>query len=197
MTEKVYVVPAYALQEITRDSVIAALSTGYFYERDKAETNENLKQIIPYVTVTRFDGKILAYKRSKKAGEGRLHNKWSIGFGGHVNPIDLQGVAKDEFSFFAAINRELTEELEWGDKLAENGLVLTLDKVIYDDSNEVGRVHLGLAFSVILQGYYGDEDPKIGDDEIAELKWVTVEEALELENLENWSKLALNKTVYE
>lgn len=193
MKEQVFVIPAYLIaQGITRENVIAALHRGYFYDRTEAETNENLKQIIPYVTITRDDGKVLAYKRSKQAGEGRLHNKWSVGFGGHVNPIDLPSAPKDELGFLAAINREITEELEWGDKLDTDGYALCMDEIIYDDSNAVGRVHLGLGFTMLLQGDYTDDYPSIGDDEIGELKWVTKEEALELENLEGWSVIVLS-----
>lgn len=190
MTEQVFVVPTYALKEITQQNVINALAAGYFYGRGEAETNENLKQIIPYVTITRGDGKVLAYRRSKKGREGRLHNKWSVGFGGHVNPEDLQEAPTDEKAFTYAINRELTEELEWGEELLD-GFDVSLKKIIYDNSNAVGRVHLGLNFVLKLED--PKDYPQIGDDEIAEIKWVTKEEALELENLEGWSKIALTE----
>lgn len=192
--EKVFVIEEYWIgSKINKDNVLKALQFGCFYNRKEVETLEYLKQIIPYVTIIRNDGKILSYKRSKKAGENRLHNKWSIGFGGHVNPIDLPNGAKNADDFLKAINREVNEELDWGNKLIEDGYTIELQDVIYDSSNEVGRVHIGLSFYLLLHKNYKDNIPIIGDKEVSEIKWVTRKEALELENLEGWSKMVLKE----
>ena len=60
---------------------------GFFVEREYAERTPTLKQIIPYTLVTRGE-EILLLQRTKGGGEARLHNKLSIGVGGHVNPVD-------------------------------------------------------------------------------------------------------------
>jgi len=160
-----------------------------FIDRDKAEKDESVKQIIPYVVVNdpRKDNVILAYSRSKKSGEKRLHNKWSIGIGGHVNPIDdtedkipMQIVA-------AAASRELSEELEWGKSKLECDFFPVA--IIYDDSNEVGRVHFGVVFAFELKG--DTEQPTLKEDTINELNWLQIDEMGDL-NLENWSSLIVN-----
>ena len=151
MTEQIFVVPSSLVVDTEKDTVIAVLPGGHFTDRDTAETNEDLKQIIPYVTIQRADDdKYLAYKRSKKAGETRLHDKWSVGFGGHVNPEDLPEAPKNEMSFLYAIERELTEELKWENDRVDQ-FVISMEKIIYDDSDALGRVHLGLNFGMLLQ----------------------------------------------
>ena len=58
-----------------------------FKSREAVEKNQDLKQIIPYVIIQTKDLKNIAvYKR--KGSEERLHDLWSIGIGGHINPID-------------------------------------------------------------------------------------------------------------
>ena len=187
MTEQVLVVDN---DELLSDSPSDYIPKAYFINRDIAEIDESKKQIIPYVAVLRGD-KILAYQRSNKGKEDRLQGKWSIGFGGHVNPEDLVGEPVDEMSLFYAINRELTEELEWGD-IFEGGWVLSAAGTIYDDSNSVGKVHYGIAFKLELENTES-EYPKVAEDEIATIKWVSLKEAVELPNLEEWSKIFIEK----
>ena len=61
---------------------------GFFVERDHAERNPALKQIIPY-TVVQVEDRVLLLRRLRTGGERRLHDKLSIGVGGHINPVDL------------------------------------------------------------------------------------------------------------
>src|SRR5687768_834109 len=62
-------------------------ANNFFTARAAAETNAELKQIIPYVILT-HDDRVLHYVRGKKAGEQRLVAKGSIGIGGHMNDGD-------------------------------------------------------------------------------------------------------------
>lgn len=190
MKESVLVVPSISIDNINDiNSVKKSLQDGYFADRELAEVDETHKQIIPYVMITNEKDQVLAYKRSKKGGEGRLYDKWSVGFGGHVNPEDILGEIVDFESFYYSINRELTEELVWGDvNISFDDIKVT--KTIYDDSNEVGRVHLGLLFEMKIE-QEGSVYPKIDEDAIEEIVWITKNEAWELENLEEWSKIAL------
>ena len=65
------------------------LSVPYaFVGRDACETDDDLKQMIPYVIV-RHGGKYLAYSRTSQSGEKRLVGKRSVGIGGHINPTDV------------------------------------------------------------------------------------------------------------
>ena len=112
----------------------------YFIDRPKAETDSELKQIIPYVVVTGKSGKIFSLKRKTAQTEKRLHNKSSIGVGGHINP---DGNAEKNISGIIerSLERELHEELS-----VKCPYKYTLIGYLNDDSNDVGSVHFGLVY---------------------------------------------------
>jgi predicted NUDIX family phosphoesterase len=56
-----------------------------FMNRDEAEESAFHKQLIPYVILMSED-KIFLYRRGEKGSEARLHDQYSIGIGGHINP---------------------------------------------------------------------------------------------------------------
>lgn len=102
-----------------------------YQPRGPAESDESVRQLISYIIFV-HRGDVLVYRRLKKSGERRLHGNYSIGFGGHINDGDS--------GYEAAVDREAREELQFpvGRPVMEyRGFVL-------DDSNAVGRVHLGI-----------------------------------------------------
>jgi predicted NUDIX family phosphoesterase len=152
----------------------------HFLPRDKAETDEWNIQVIPYVVFLHRD-RILCYTRTKQSGEGRLRGKDSIGFGGHINDVD--GL-KPLDAYIAGLRRELTEELKHEGDLD----FLNLVGCIYDDTTDVGRVHFGLVYTLMLL----TPEVSTADESIADLVWCTTEELREAareDRLENWSKL--------
>jgi len=115
---------------------------GFFVDRDAAEKDPALKQLIPYCILER-DGELFCVQRLKEQSEGRLHGLRSIGIGGHVNPQDHapRGVLD------AGLRRELTEELvipelgqSWPQFLG----------LLNDDTTDVGSVHAGLVYRLRL-----------------------------------------------
>ena len=60
-----------------------------FMDREAAENDPSHKQIIAYAIFC-HQGRILHYTRGGSGGEARLHDKGSIGIGGHINPVDRQ-----------------------------------------------------------------------------------------------------------
>ncbi|NJL71418.1 MAG: NUDIX domain-containing protein [Candidatus Competibacteraceae bacterium] len=142
----------------------------FHYPRKAAEDDVNLKQIIPY-TLACLDGRFLAYRRAKR--DDSLSDRWSVGFGGHV----------EEKSWVEARLREMQEETGL---TTENGTFLAVGTV-NDDSDHVGKCHFGIVSILMLTSTDG---LKFGE-EVAEYKWVTKEEALQLPNLEKWSKMTL------
>ena len=150
------------------DVVRAVSRLGTFVDRDLAEDDPSLKQIIPYGLIVQGSD-VFIMKRSSKGGDPRLHEKISLGVGGHVNPSDrtradepraVQGLAAlagdlaeagtDFLAVAAAFQRELDEEL-----VVESAYRSEVLGVLNDDSNPVGRVHLGLVFRLRL------EDPRV------------------------------------
>ncbi|MBN2722813.1 MAG: NUDIX domain-containing protein [Deltaproteobacteria bacterium] len=113
------------------------LDNGFFVERKWAEKDSSFKQIIPYILMKRGN-EIFLFRRLKGGGEKRLHNLWSVGIGGHINPGEVTESPEDIFT--AAALREINEELVVSGQLSPVRPAFLLN----DDSNEVGSVHLGL-----------------------------------------------------
>jgi predicted NUDIX family phosphoesterase len=150
-----------------------------FTERKPAETNPNLKQIIPYCVLS-HQGKFLRYERGQSGGEHRLRTKKSIGIGGHINPIDTKHNQK---TYENALERELQEEIEYEKILSRKTLGF-----LNDDSNPVGEVHLGIV--EILELSSPNISPK--EDAIQNPELLSLQRILEdKDSLENWSQLTL------
>lgn len=112
--------------------------------RSAAEKDYNFKQLIVYVLIRSGD-LYLTYKRTPRAHEERLRQKYSIGIGGHVNTIDRNQLPlfnddHKEGLLVQAVWREIREEINIKCKiLAEPQLICFIN----DDSNNVGKVHFG------------------------------------------------------
>ena len=126
---------------------------GFFVERRRAELDCDLKQIIPYTLVVRHgaadEPEVLLLRRLAKGGEARLHDKLSIGVGGHIDADDARDLAEGELA--RVLDRGTRREL--GEELVLAGQP-TLHRVglINDDSNPVGAVHLGLVQLALVEG---------------------------------------------
>lgn len=174
---------------------------GFFVERGYAERTPELKQLIPYTIVRRGD-EVLLLRRTAAGGEVRLHDKLSIGVGGHVNPVDarlpdgaplpeIDGVpVNPKFARLldplpAATRREVIEE-----ELEVTGPVrLSPIGLMNDDTTPVGAVHVGLVQVLDLEG----GDARVREVDQLEGTFVSVEE-LEGQlaagaNFETWSAL--------
>ena len=152
---------------LTRRDFEARVSRyGFFVERDHAERNPGLKQVIPYSIVVR-GGDVLLMRRLSKGGEERLHDKLSIGVGGHLNPVDAEqptgrgGRETDPIS--AGSRREIEEELH-----IEGQIEMHRVGILNDDSNPVGAVHVGLVQVVHAHG-----DVRVREEDVLEGSFVT------------------------
>mgnify|MGYP000388459235 CR=1 FL=1 len=155
--EQVLVVPRALLDEIGTfegirteglDAAVKRLldpASHFFMDRAEAEENPSHKQLIPYC-VFRCGDKILHYTRGKSGGESRLHAKISVGVGGHVNPVDMDGGKTGADVYHAAVTREIEEELNLPEKHQHRVIAL-----INDESNPVGQVHLGIVHLIDLE----------------------------------------------
>ena len=120
--------------------------------RAEAEDDTAYKQLIPYILLHR-DGEFFGYTRAKGQGEARLLGRRSIGIGGHVEEyVDgEEGVDRTSPAVLRAAMRELDEEV--GVDLVDVTLVLA--GLVNDDSDPVGRVHLGVVFVADLPSSCG------------------------------------------
>ena len=151
-------------------------------------------QLLPYIVVE-CDEKPFLYRRSKKVGESRLAGNTSIGVGGHPTVDDVNtdcqvGFDVPAFSNASAfksallnsIERELDEELG----IMVDARELEDIRFIVDHSNDVGKLHLGLAMKAVVDSpvYCAEEElHTIGHVSYAELKTMDIHE--------NWTRILL------
>lgn len=152
--------------------------------RDQAETDPEFKQLIPYC-VFRYKNTLFHYRRGKGVGESRLAGLLSIGLGGHINPSDAGSL--QETSYRAGLARELAEEI--ASMAPSHSRPLGL---VNDDSNDVGRVHLGIVHLFEL------EAPllQLREPELESLGFIDVNTLLSRrEQLETWTGYILDSGV--
>jgi predicted NUDIX family phosphoesterase len=171
-------------------------------ERRHAELDPSLKQIIPYCVVLdatkrEADPPALRLRRLPKQGEKRLHDKLSIGIGGHLNPVDQGNPAREGAARGApsasvldeGVLRELSEELEIryvGSKAAPPEPL----GVLNDDSTPVGSVHFGIVYALAVSGdtTIREKDHMTGDW----VPWSRLREEAEAgAKFESWSSILL------
>lgn len=138
--ERVLVVPrsvvpdAAAWRGVRLDGVDAFLEVvareGRFEARHAMELDPAFKQVIPYL-VLRDGARYFLMRRTRAGGDARLHDRWSIGVGGHLNPGDAD--------VFGGLRREWREELDAAFEPAFRPIAL-----LNDDTTEVGAVHIGV-----------------------------------------------------
>ncbi len=155
--------------------------------RPHLEEDENFKQIIPYVILA-HQGKIAVYQRTKKGGESRLHHSHSIGFGGHMDAFDLaydpDGSINLDQTIETSAQREIDEELVVSGISSKTKL-----GYIIDNSNPVGRVHIG----VVERWELTSDQIKSNEDEIKVVGMYDIEELKQLDvKMENWSEHIIN-----
>ena len=189
MDENVLVVPARTIEaqlQTTFDPAAAetviktANQLRKFLPRSQVETDESHKQIIPYICIRHADAFVLL-QRTKKQSEARLHNKYSLGIGGHINEQEVAGGAKD--LVYAGLLRELKEEIT----VAE-GWKLNLLGTIYDSSTPVGRVHFGIVYELETH----ERSFTLNEPELMSGTWVAKKELSGFKDrMETWSQLLL------
>jgi predicted NUDIX family phosphoesterase len=109
-----------------------------YIARDEAEKDTGHKQLIPYVLIV-CKNDVFRYRRGKRGGEGRLHALYSVGIGGHIAADDRLLFSGDAVGYEDAMWREVWEEVQVSSRFREHCVGL-----INDDSNDVGRHHLGV-----------------------------------------------------
>ena len=120
------------------------VQNGVFRKRKELEEDPSYKQIIPYAIISNSESFYL-FKRTSKQTEKRLHNKLTLGVGGHMNPRDTTE-PKDQY-LINELKREFFEEV----KLLNGCLIEDIEFIgfINDDSISVGSVHIGLLYNKI------------------------------------------------
>jgi predicted NUDIX family phosphoesterase len=194
LQERILCFPTSALDELGRFQGLSTDVTRYFpaivtpplcryVPRYKAETDEGLKQVIPYVLFLCQDS-IFSYRRGKRGSEARLHELHSVGIGGHIDEArDHLLFSQDEMVYYEAVRREVAEEVS-----VEYSDMPPCAALINDDSTSVGRVHFGVVH--VIQLARAEITKK--ESPITSAAMVDVRLAMEqLDQYETWSQLCL------
>lgn len=172
----------------------------YLLDRNHCERDDEFLQIIPYITLLKeIDSTdyIFAYQRGKGSGEERLHNKYSIGLGGHIETHPesyscfFEHIAKEA-------ERELVEEVglpqgkyykKLYDCLKNSNFAL-----LYLNNEPVNKYHICL--SIVIQIDENDMT-ELEKDIIINSKWLHMHDLIDSKRkgeipFEEWTELIVD-----
>ena len=150
-----------------------------YLARPDAEEDPSYKQLIPYC-LFRHGDLIFHYTRGTKQGEARLHAKKSVGVGGHISTLDRDS---QQETYLAGMERELDEEVS-----IETGYREQLIGLLNDDSNDVGKVHLGVVHVFDL------DKPQVlpREESMIDAGFAPLSQLVEeIDSFETWSQICL------
>ena len=148
---------------------------GRFQAREAMERDPAYKQVIPYL-VLRDGARYFLMHRTRAGGDTRLHDRWSIGVGGHLNPGDAD--------VFGGLRREWREEVDAAFEPDFQPIAL-----LNDDTTEVGSVHIG----VIVVADAAGRPVRVRETDKLEGEFVDPAEVRAVvDRLETWSALVFD-----
>jgi predicted NUDIX family phosphoesterase len=148
-----------------------------FIWRSAAETDQNYKQIIPYI-IFKYENTYFMMQRKSNSSDTRLQSKYSLGIGGHIRKEDLE-----QKSLFDWAQREFKEEISYNGNFS----IFPIG-ILNDETNAVGKVHTGFVFLLI-----GDSNLISIRDEHKSGKLMTLQECKQVyDKMESWSQLAFD-----
>lgn len=146
-----------------------------FRRRSDVEHDPSWKQLIPYL-VLRDGERVFLMQRTRAGGDERLHERYSIGIGGHLNPGDGD--------VLGGLRREWREEIDAAFEPRFEFLGL-----LNDDEDPVGAVHLGLVYSADA----ANRPVAVRETDKLRGSFVPVAEVRRVyEDLETWSQLVFD-----
>lgn len=200
MEEKVFALPTSELWNLipyTEKGLIkgnseilkAIVQNGLFRKRSELEEDTSFKQIISYALISDSDSFYL-FKRSPGQTEKRLHNKFTLGAGGHMNPGESEKPGENYLT--DELKREISEEV----KLLNGCRIEDIEFIgfINDDTIPVGRAHIGLLYNIRVS----NKEVYINEPDKMTAEWVSKSGLNEFyEGLETWSKIVLDSYIQD
>jgi predicted NUDIX family phosphoesterase len=170
------------------------VQNGLFLRRSELEEDPSFKQIIPYAIISNKEPErsgvpqsqsFYLFKRTSTQTEKRLHNKFSLGVGGHMNPNDSM-TSKEQY-LIDELKRELYEEV----KLLNGCLIEDIEFIgfINDDTISVGSVHIGLLYNI----HVSNKEVYINETDKMTADWIDKSNLAEFyEGMETWTKITFD-----
>lgn len=154
-----------------------------FMPRDLAEYDFEHKQVIPYLIIRKGENYLLLQRTSKQS-EKRLHNKFSLGIGGHINPDSSE---HGNNLIIGGLYKELNEEVS-----INSPSDLKFIGTINDESNSVSKVHLGLLYELdVLSDKY-----EVLEKDKMSAQWESRSNLIHYyDRLETWSQIVCNNYI--
>ena len=174
-----------------------------FDSRNRCKGDTRYRKVLPYWTILRGD-EVLVYDRTKSGDQESLWERISIGYGGHIEPIDndigqrlAMGVDLVSSIIFQGSLRELREELnkDLQPQQIQKGLE-TFKGYLLATASQYGLTELeyvGLSFILHVDA---DFEPTADEDACQGHRWMKAEELYNgdmFSKLEPWSKVVLKK----
>lgn len=160
---------------------------GQFRKRGELEEDPSFKQFIPYAVISNQESFLLFERRSGQT-EKRLHHKYSLGVGGHMNPGNVQESA-DQF-VINELKREFSEEV----RLLNGCFIEEIEFIgfLNDDTIPVGRVHIGLFFNIQVSS----KDMVIKETDKMRADWIDKAGLSEFyDSMETWSQFIVDQYI--
>lgn len=176
-----------------------------FDSRNRCKGDTRYRKVLPYWTILRGD-EVLVYDRTKSGDQESLWERISIGYGGHIEPIDndigqrlAMGVDLVSSIIFQGSLRELREELnkDLQPQQIQKGLE-TFKGYLLATASQYGLTELeyvGLSFILHVDA---DFEPTADEDACQGHRWMKAEELYNgdmFSKLEPWSKVVLKNVV--
>lgn len=171
-------------------------------DRHWCETEPFYVQLIPYITFYRKNPdtkeiEIFTYTRGQAGNEDRLHDKISVGIGGHIEESPNYPEQNLKDVIFNATLREIEEELGEQTLPEEIGLVIwsALSKatIYLDTRTPTESVHLGVFLNIEADfTNWNPEQGVLDNSGWKELSVLKKHIAEGTANIEPWSKVVLN-----
>jgi predicted NUDIX family phosphoesterase len=196
-TDKLWKLIPYQKKGLIKESsevLKRIVQNGLFLLRSEIEEDPSFKQIIPYAIISnkeperrgvRQSQSFYLFKRTSKQTEKRLHNKFSLGVGGHMNPNDYME-SKEQY-LTDELKRELYEEV----KLLNGCLIEDIEFIgfINDDTISVGRVHIGLLYNI----HVSNKEVYINETDKMTADWIDKPNLAEFYKvMETWTKITFD-----
>jgi predicted NUDIX family phosphoesterase len=173
-----------------------------FLPRGECEKDPSYKQLITYSLIRygdKCDHIYYSYTRGNSSGDDRLKSLLSLGIGGHINesamdfrvPLRRLNPGANMKRYEYVLNeaqREIEEEVVHSSRKP----VIHLSGYINDDSNDVGSVHFGVVFTLIIS----DLDVRPREDAIKDGGMIPRDIIKkEYARYESWSQILIDQVI--